>query len=182
MTRRNGGFLGRTDPRTKLEVLPRQPNPQHRTCGNCNACCVALLIPELDKRPGVWCEHLVQIGQKGGQCSIYETRPEPCRKFRCLWLMGFFTAAQRPDRLGLVLWSPKELPTGHNLVVYAEARAGAAVIGPGAKFLAELPRAQPRWDLLPYSAAAGRTEIDGVIGEDGRFRPLPAKPGGDAPG
>ena len=72
-----------------------------RECGSCSMCCKLLYIEELAKPPGVWCPHVV----RGQGCGIYETRPTPCRGFRCRWLMlPDLDDRWRPDRCGFLLW------------------------------------------------------------------------------
>lgn len=61
----------------------------NNACGSCNACCKAFTIPDL-KKAGEWCRHC-DIGKA---CRIYETRPEPCVTFECLWL-----ASQKRDSI-----------------------------------------------------------------------------------
>jgi hypothetical protein len=58
--------------------LPLVPG---RECGPCNACCTqpVILDPALKKPPGVLCPNW----QDG--CTIYETRPAPCRGHFCAW-------------------------------------------------------------------------------------------------
>jgi hypothetical protein len=53
-----------------------------RSCGDCNLCCKIPGVSALQKKNLTWCAHC-DIG-KG--CKIYETRPQECREFRCLWL------------------------------------------------------------------------------------------------
>jgi uncharacterized protein len=53
-----------------------------RSCGDCNLCCKIPGVSALQKKNLTWCAHC-DIG-KG--CRIYDTRPEECRLFRCLWL------------------------------------------------------------------------------------------------
>src|SRR5262249_38591454 len=59
-----------------------------RECGKCSLCCKVFkfskseLFP-FDKPRGEWCRHC----EVGKGCSIYETRPELCSDFKCLWLM-----------------------------------------------------------------------------------------------
>jgi hypothetical protein len=53
-----------------------------RSCGDCNLCCKIPGVAALGKKNLTWCAHC-DIG-KG--CRIYETRPDECRSFRCLWL------------------------------------------------------------------------------------------------
>lgn len=73
-----------------------------RECGDCVACCVELTIedPELVKLPGVACEHLLK---KGG-CSIYQTRPETCKNWYCMWrFMPLLDDGWRPDLKGVLI-------------------------------------------------------------------------------
>lgn len=51
-------------------------------CGTCSLCCKLPEIPVLKKPEGKWCSHCAV----GKGCTIYETRPAPCRAFTCLWL------------------------------------------------------------------------------------------------
>ena len=53
-------------------------------CGECTMCCRVFAIPLLQKPAGAWCTHC-DIG-KG--CKIYESRPDVCIDFECLWLQS----------------------------------------------------------------------------------------------
>jgi len=57
-----------------------EPVP-NRECGPCNICCKVPTIvePEFTKPPGVLCQHWA------GGCTIYKTRPGPCRGHFCAW-------------------------------------------------------------------------------------------------
>lgn len=73
-------------------------------CGACSLCCKVMAIPELGKADGEWCKHICR-NHKG--CGIYETRPEVCRAFLCLWRKGMALTGSgpkhlRPDRCGVV--------------------------------------------------------------------------------
>lgn len=73
-------------------------------CGTCTLCCKLLDIPALKKPQYEWCEHC----KVGEGCTIYETRPEPCRDFACVWLESQtqknpLPAELRPDRCKMVL-------------------------------------------------------------------------------
>jgi Fe-S-cluster containining protein len=46
-------------------------------CLKCGTCCVAPDIKSLDKPLGVACSHL----DGSGFCSIYDSRPDVCRKY-----------------------------------------------------------------------------------------------------
>ncbi len=84
-----------------------------KSCGPCQACCVALKIasPELRKKPGTPCRHLVQKG-----CGIYDKRPPVCRHFLCGWrLLPELDGAWRPDKSGVMLLplSQAEIPRAY---------------------------------------------------------------------
>jgi len=79
-----------------------------RRCGNCTACCV---IQENDK--GVPCPEVTR-----GGCAIYKERPDDCRKYVCMWLVGFFSSSDRPDRTGLVV-EGKPTILGMTWIIYA---------------------------------------------------------------
>jgi hypothetical protein len=71
-----------------------------RECGECIACCRLPQIdaPELQKPAGVLCPH-----NNGGGCGIYESRPEICRDWFCIWRrVGNLPDAARPDRCGVM--------------------------------------------------------------------------------
>lgn len=74
-------------------------NDVGRSCGGCNACCKAFLVPEVGKIDGNWCQHcVIGIG-----CSIYDSRPTACREYACAWLNGLGDDDFRPDRLGVMV-------------------------------------------------------------------------------
>lgn len=66
-----------------------------RSCDGCTMCCKLLAIDVLNKPRGNWCSH---CNQKRG-CSIYETRPDPCRGFFC----GYLRIAELDER-----WKPAQ--------------------------------------------------------------------------
>ena len=71
----------------------------NRSCGTCRECCVALEISEIKKPVGVYCDLLCAEG-----CSIYQTRPDECRKFDCLWLEGQIPRWMKPNITHVVPW------------------------------------------------------------------------------
>jgi hypothetical protein len=73
--------------------------PITRECGTCTMCCKTMSVWEIEKPNGVWCKHV----KNHQTCAIYETRPQSCRTFDCLWLRGIGTEAMRPDRSRVVL-------------------------------------------------------------------------------
>jgi hypothetical protein len=64
------------------EFVRRLPR---RACGTCSLCCKLPSVLEIDKHIDEWCKHC-RPG-KGG-CTIYEQRPQACKKFTCGWLEG----------------------------------------------------------------------------------------------
>jgi hypothetical protein len=71
---------------------------KERDCGNCTACCMVFQIPELKKPHYVLCSHCT-----GSNCGIYDTRPDVCRWYYCLWRrIDAMPDLARPDRLGIV--------------------------------------------------------------------------------
>lgn len=103
------------------------------TCGPCTLCCKVMGIKEghvttdtetgeethvltFVKEKDQWCQH---ASSRQG-CRIYETRPQACRDFECLWLQGRFGGgdpAFRPDKIHAVL-----IPTTDrkNLVIHED--------------------------------------------------------------
>lgn len=88
-------------------------------CGSCTRCCKVMRVtqpPAFEKPAGQKCPHQCKSG-----CSIYDTRPTPCREWSCLWLASQgrgdaeMAPALRPDRSHCVVEA-----TGHSLVVHAE--------------------------------------------------------------
>lgn len=71
-----------------------------RSCDGCTLCCKLVAVEPLNKPRDKWCTHC-DIG-KG--CRIYETRPEPCRIFRCGYLLTDQMAEHwRPARARMVV-------------------------------------------------------------------------------
>ena len=76
-----------------------------RTCSGCAMCCLVLQIDEeLQKPRDQWCKHALP-GNKQGACSIYETRPGTCKRFKCLWLEGWLQQDHwQPQKSRMVLF------------------------------------------------------------------------------
>ena len=91
-----------------------------RSCQGCTMCCKLMEIDALEKPRGAWCPH---CDQKMG-CTIYETRPEPCRIFYC----GYMKIPHLDER-----WKPAKAKflvnfesTKNRIVIHCDpARAGA---------------------------------------------------------
>lgn len=69
-----------------------------RGCGPCIGCCSIFQIPALQKPKYTLCKHCT-----GSSCGIYDSRPDDCRKFYCLWRrIAAMPEETRPDRIGIV--------------------------------------------------------------------------------
>lgn len=80
-------------------------NINTRSCGTCSLCCKVLPVPELAKKAGSWCSHVVQ----GRGCAIHTTRPGQCRSFSCRWLENTGLGPEwKPERSKFVLYSEAE--------------------------------------------------------------------------
>lgn len=83
--------------RRKLELL--------RQCGTCTACCTLMAVDGgalFDPKPaGTPCSKLAVEGQG---CSVYASRPQPCRVWSCVWKHGSdaFTHEESPRETGLM--------------------------------------------------------------------------------
>jgi len=75
-----------------------QAQPKGRSCGQCNECCTALGVPEIQKTTFHTCSHVVEH-----KCDIYANRPEVCRIYKCAWLQDVLPGPERPDRVGVVI-------------------------------------------------------------------------------
>lgn len=94
----------------------------NRQCGSCSVCCVTLGVPEIEKKAACDCPHRKR-GWKA--CSIYDTRPQSCRDFKCMWLEGYFGAKDKPDLVGCVFQGAYHPDIGPTLTVH-ESFPGAA--------------------------------------------------------
>lgn len=86
------------------------------TCGGCTVCCKFMGVDEIDKQRYVWCAHC----EIGVGCQIYETRPDSCRQYECVWLktQGLdnpMALALRPDKSRVVVGTAND---GEDLVLY----------------------------------------------------------------
>lgn len=70
------------------------------SCGECTLCCKLYAIPAINKPEHKWCKDCTP----GKGCNIYETRPEVCKEYQCLWLafMSKDNPELRPDKIGMV--------------------------------------------------------------------------------
>ncbi len=80
-----------------------------------------MAVTELNKPRGQACRHLCATG-----CAVYAERPASCRRFDCLWRLGFARDEDRPDRLGVIFdITPPDRDSGLQAVLAFEARPGA---------------------------------------------------------
>lgn len=93
-----------------------------RTCGGCTACCFTHEIKSIRKPLGSWCTHCVN-----GGCAIYTTKPSACTKYRCAWLKGVGTEADRPDKVNAVFDLIEEDPfSGAKVLEILEIKEGVS--------------------------------------------------------
>ena len=69
-----------------------------KNCDGCTECCYSLPINESEfvKQEGVMCTHC----DKG--CTIYDTRPESCKEFNCVYLVTNTDESLRPDKTNVI--------------------------------------------------------------------------------
>lgn len=108
-------------------------------------CCKLLAIDVLDKPRGAWCPH---CDQKRG-CTIYESRPAPCRGFHC----GYLRLPQIDDR-----WKPSKA----KFLINYEAQAGRIVIHADPA-RPDAWRSDPYFKTIRLWAAASRKEGSFVL-------------------
>ncbi len=85
-------------------------------CDGCTVCCKNMGVDELNKPRYTWCQHC-EIG-KG--CNIYDTRPESCRVYECVWLKTQVLTkpipfALRPDKSKVLIGTANN---GEDLILY----------------------------------------------------------------
>lgn len=68
-------------------------------------CCKLTFVPEINKPVNTWCPKC-EIGEG---CKEYETRPDSCKSYRCIWLSGGLSLDMRPDKCKVLF---ERLPSG----------------------------------------------------------------------
>ena len=88
---------------------------QERECGDCNLCCK---LPSTDfKKDYEWCKHC----EIGVGCKIYESRPQVCRDFSCLWKKGMIEEHLKPNKVGFYIVPEREESLRDKIfTIYAE--------------------------------------------------------------
>lgn len=82
--------------RRSLTVLMDEPNM--RQCGDCSLCCTVMAVSEIAKPGNCRCDKLTTLGR----CSVYNTKPQSCTEFKCLWLQGMMPEDLKPSRSRVV--------------------------------------------------------------------------------
>lgn len=132
-----------------------------RRCGPCTACCTALAVDAIGKDEFRPCA-MLRPGRGG--CKVYETRPESCREWKCMWLLGTGEASHRPDKLGIVLDVQWSEPIQAYFLKVFEVRPGAH----------KTPAAEA---LIKSIASAGPEVVAVLIRPGGRRSIMGGSPG-----
>ena len=106
-----------------MSVLDFDNKGEKRSCGSCYMCCTLMGVPEIDKKDGEPCKY-AKKGPCKDACTIYETRPQACRDFECLWLLGFGEERDKPDKSKVIFVTGRSPVVGDYLTVRAY-RSGA---------------------------------------------------------
>jgi len=120
------------------------------SCGNCTACCKIMIVEALDKPSNTWCPHC-KIAEG---CGIYESRPDACRIYECVWLQSQrggkpMAFELRPDKSRVVIGVTNQ---GDDIVLYVSPdRPDAWKIGEMGRFVAEM-----RAKGFPVAVACGK--------------------------
>ena len=90
-----------------IALVPFGQQRVNRVCGACQACCWRYPIHALNKPRNETCPEQCAAG-----CALHDQgdKPRECQRYRCLWLMGFGAAGDRPDKLGAIF----DLPDKHH--------------------------------------------------------------------
>lgn len=128
-----------------------------RRCGQCNACCIVMDTTAADPDAHAFraCKHVCEKG-----CAIYDDRPEFCRTYRCGWLQGHLPAADRPDRVGLIVEVQKTV-FGDTFVVH-EFRPRAMDLPRGARIYDRLRRTGKPVVVMRTDGSRAGVNIEGT--------------------
>lgn len=111
---------------TRVVKQGEKINAQPRACLGCTGCCYSHAIPEINKPAESPCPHAIP----GVGCQIYDTRPQACRDFVCVWARApkgsILDKYDRPDRSGVVLdVTAPNSEFGEQVLVAAPSEAGS---------------------------------------------------------
>ena len=91
-------------------MIPSMTEPSQiskkNTCDGCTLCCKLLEIPELNKPVNEYCS----LCKVNSGCSIYNTRPQSCRDFNCLYITHNLTERLKPKNCHVVFEKLKDCP------------------------------------------------------------------------
>jgi hypothetical protein len=101
----HGISIGQIDSRAMSAIDDPVSRVPGRNCGSCALCCKLIGFAEINKPRGQWCPHCL----KSRGCGIYESRPNECRDFDCLWLTNAnFGEEWEPTRSKMVICHMRE--------------------------------------------------------------------------
>ena len=66
-------------------------------CDGCSMCCKLLGVEELKKPVNKWCDHCTHTS-----CGIYESRPQSCQDYKCVWLALNLKPSLKPNRCKII--------------------------------------------------------------------------------
>lgn len=126
----------------------------YNACGDCTACCERLTIDgdiwdNGEKPRNTMCEY------NCNGCTIYESRPQVCRDFKCVWLRikearPSFPERLRPDNVGAMVIT-KEPENNEGKILFDE-------LGPGSFKILGLTKIQNEL-LTEIAVLASRQDI-----------------------
>ena len=83
-------------------------------CGSCALCCLIPVVPEIAKPINFWCAFCDTVTG----CKIYNTRPQSCRTYFCLWYVNpQMPITLRPDMCGVIF---EKLVDGHTYLALVD--------------------------------------------------------------
>jgi len=91
-------------------------------CGDCTECCKGVLGFADTSTDGIIVTSGVGIIENqscikyNGECTIYETRPQTCRNFNCLYIRDDLAEWLKPNKCGFIMYYSKELNNTVNIV------------------------------------------------------------------
>jgi hypothetical protein len=144
---------------TKKSLFKFPATRPDRICGECDVCCTAMRVAELEKPAGTRCVHMRESG-----CGRYQNRPSACRDWYCMWLRdnrGIFSESERPDRVGIFLTASKPTEQGDQ-VAFAHPVRADAMANPAAMALVRRLRQYVPVRVLPYCGETASLTHEGA--------------------
>lgn len=87
----------------ELDADGRVPTHPGKACGPCTACCSSVPVQEIGLPAYQRCPHLMGPPSAHIGCGVYETRPDSCYRWSCMYLASDLPEEFRPDRCGFVV-------------------------------------------------------------------------------